>query len=196
MLSVPGRPVPPLPFKLHAAFLNLLPQIEQHGHIYFRHVRCPHRKAELLQEMRSLGWKWFIHLNHRGKNVHEFATVFVRLLARAVNSGRRLTGQAKAKDVMNRVTQERGGFGVEAFDERLRENTVTPVPDQVQFRIDWPAWLATLTARERRIIRAMAQNERTSDLGREFEVSAARISQMRREFCDGWTRFCGDALPR
>jgi hypothetical protein len=74
----------------------------------------------------------------------------------------------------------------------LRDNTVTPVPDQVQFRIDWPAWLATLTARERRMIRAMARSERTKDLSRQFELSPARISQIRREFRDAWARFCGE----
>jgi hypothetical protein len=81
----------------------------------------------------------------------------------------------------------------DAFEERLRDNTITPVPDQVQFRLDWPQWLATLTGRERRMIRAMARNERTKDLSEAFEVSPARISQMRREFHDGWQRFCGDA---
>ncbi len=62
----------------------------------------------------------------------------------------------------------------------------------MQFRIDWPAWLATLTARERRLIRAMAQNERTKDLSRQFDLSPARISQIRREFREDWTRFCGE----
>jgi hypothetical protein len=80
----------------------------------------------------------------------------------------------------------------DAFEERLRDNTTTPVIDQVQFRIDWPEWLKTLTGRERRIIRAMALNERTLDLSREFELSPARISQLRREFRDDWQRFLGD----
>ena len=143
-------------------------------------------------------------------------TAFTTLLARAVNSGRRLTGMAKAKDVMNTATQRRHGFRVEslpassavgydhlyasplgqelqdAYEERLRDNTVTPVLDQVQFRIDWPAWLATLTGRERRMIGAMARNDRTKDISREFEVSPGRISQMRREFHDDWRRFCGE----
>jgi hypothetical protein len=81
---------------------------------------------------------------------------------------------------------------LDAYEERLRDNTITPVIDQVQFRIDWPAWLRTLTARERRLIRAMSRNERTLDLSKEFELSPARISQLRREFHDDWCRFLGD----
>jgi hypothetical protein len=80
----------------------------------------------------------------------------------------------------------------DAYEERLRDNTITPVPDQVVFRIDWPAFLRTLTGRERRMIRAMALSERTLDLSKQFEVSPARISQMRREFFEGWIRFTTD----
>jgi hypothetical protein len=116
---------------------------------------------------------------------------------------------ARAKDVLNPATQRRHGFHVErlpswtqASHERLyaevrgqelRDNAVTPVPEQVCFRIDFPAWLRTLTGRERRLIRAMARNERTLDLSRQFEVSPARISQLRREFQEGWERFTADA---
>jgi hypothetical protein len=43
----------------------------------------------------------------------------------------------------------------DAFEEWLHDNTVTGVPEQVQFRLAFPAWLKTLTARERKIIRSM-----------------------------------------
>jgi hypothetical protein len=202
---------------LQSRFLLILPRIELHGRIYFRHLRCPHKKADAIQEMRALAWKWFLRLHERGRDPADFLKGFTTLLAKAVNGGRRVTGMAKAKDVLNKATQRRRGFTVEplptsilashhllygtpqgqglhdAFEERLRDNTVTPVIDQVQFRIDFPAWLATLTARERRLIREMADNERTKDLSRRFEVSASRISQLRREFHADWERFCGEA---
>ena len=38
----------------------------------------------------------------------------------------------------------------------------------------------------------MARNERTKDMAKLFEVSPGRISQMRREFKTGCTRYCGD----
>jgi hypothetical protein len=202
--------------QLHVAFLTILPSVELHGRIYFRHLRCPHKKADAVQEMQALAWKWYLRLHERGKDPADFISGFVTLLARAVNSGRRLAGMSRAKDVLNPATQRRHGFTVErlpsctqashellyaevhgqelhdAYQERLRDNTITPVIDQVVFRIDWPAFLQTLTGRERRLIRAMARNERTLDLSKQFEVSPARISQLRREFCKGWMRFCGD----
>jgi hypothetical protein len=202
---------------LHAQFLVILPRVELHGRIYFRFFP-PHKREDMIQEMRALAWQWLLRLRQRGKDPAEFMKAFTTLLTRAVLSGRRLVGLLKAKDVMNPFTQKRLGFQVEtfpisprisherlyaipngqelhdAFEERHRDNnTTTTVPDQVQFRIDWPAWLATLTGRERRMIRVMAKNESTKDLARQFELSPARISQKRSEFRDEWLRFCEGA---
>ena len=35
---------------LHQGFLALLPRVGSHGPIFFRHLRCPHRKEGALQE--------------------------------------------------------------------------------------------------------------------------------------------------
>jgi hypothetical protein len=85
-----------------------------------------------------------------------------------------------------------GHSAQDVLQDRLRDNMQTPVPEQVAFRIDFPAWLDTLTARERRIVREMAANERTLDLSRRFDLSPARISQLRRELHNDWSRFCGE----
>jgi len=42
---------------LHAVFLaDILPRVEQHGRVYFRHLKCLHAKEEALAEMRALAW--------------------------------------------------------------------------------------------------------------------------------------------
>jgi hypothetical protein len=200
---------------LHARFLTILPKIELHGNIYFRH-KSHDQKADAIQEMRALAWRWFLALHQQGKDPAHFMMAFTTFLARSVNSGRRLVGMMKSKDVMNPHAQRCYGFKVEtlpsvmrtyhdnlyaspkgqelqdAFEERLSDNTITPVPDQVQFRLDFPAFLQTLTPRERRMITAMIRNERTSDISKEFDVSPSRISQMRREFQSDWQRFIGE----
>lgn len=210
------QPRPPSARRLSQGFLALLPRIRLHAEISFRDIRCPARSDDAIAEAVALAFKWFVRLARRGKDASQFASVLATYAVRAVRSGRRLCKQESAKDVLSPTAQQRHGFRVEslpistrvahealygqpqgqhhldAYEERLRDNAVTPVPDQVAFRIDWPAWLGTLTARERRIIRAMAQNERTADLSRRFEVSPGRISQMRSEFHDGWQRFTGD----
>ena len=188
---------------LHQGFLALLPRIELHGSIVFRFLRCPHRREDALQEMRGLAWKWYVAAVARGKDPARFVATLATYAARHVRSGRRLCGPEKGKDALSPLAQTRHDFVVEKlpdystlsanpFAEALRDNTRTPPPDQAAFRVDFPAWLATLTGRERRLIRAMARNERTLDLSKRFEVAPARISQLRRELHDDWRRYCGE----
>jgi len=168
--------------------------------------------------MVALAWKWFVRLMQRGKDPSEFVTTFTSLLARAVNSGRRLAGQAKAKDVMNPATQRRHGFTVEplpcsssasydrlyslphgqdmhdAFEECLQHNTVSPVPDQAAFRIDFPRWRRTRCYRDRRIVDELMAGHRTLDVSRRFGLSPGRVSQLRQDFQQDWNRFNGETL--
>jgi hypothetical protein len=201
---------------VQAAFLTILPRVELHAQIYFRGLKCPHRKDDAVQETLAVAWKWFVRLTEPGKDPLTFPAVFAGYAARVVKCGRRVCGQEKGRDVMSSLARQRHGFSVEplplsartsheelhgavhgqrrqdAFEERLQDNTITPVPDQVCFRSDFPAWLATLTTRERRLVQEMATNERTLDLGRRYELSPARISQIRRELHNDWCRFLGD----
>src|SRR5436305_1351850 len=85
---------------LHTRFVALLPQIEVHGRMFFRHLKCPQTKEDALQEMRALAWKWFLSLAQRGKDVADFVNAFTRFLARAVHSGRCLVGMNKLHDVL------------------------------------------------------------------------------------------------
>jgi hypothetical protein len=102
---------------------------------------------------------------------------------------------------MNPIAHQRHGFTVEKLpdcatmhgnplEEALHEDDRTPVPDQVAFRVDFPAWLATRTERDRRMIEQLGMSERTRDVARRFGVADGRISQLRNEYREDWTRFC------
>ena len=190
---------------LQARFLAIRERIEMHARIYFRHIRCWFRKDDLIAETLALAWKWFRRLAQKGKDASDFASVLASYAARAVKFGRRVYGQMKAQDVLNEQAQQRHGFYVSKLPdfstlsenplaEALIDNTRSPVPDQVQFRLDFPAWLRTRTDRDRRIIGDMAVGQRTLDLSRRYGISPARISQLRREYHEDWQRFC-EALP-
>lgn len=201
---------------LQARFLSLLPRIEKHACISFRDLKCAVKRDDCIAETVALCWKWFVSLAQQGKDAAGFASAMTFFAVRSVRSGRRMCGQEAVNDVFSPVAQQKRGFKVESLptsnpisyetlygtdgcrrqsviEERLHDNTVTPVPEQAAFRVDFAAWLKTLTARERRIIRSMAKDERTSDLSRKFEVSQGRISQLRRAFAVGWKRYCGEA---
>ncbi len=181
---------------------SVLPRVEAHGRLYFRHVRCQHRKQELLAEMAALSWRWYVRLVRRGKDVLKFVGRLAVFAARAISSGRRVCGRERARDAMSQSAQRNRGFAVAGarlggpLAEALQDNTVSPVPDQVAFRLDFPAWRHTRSERDRRVIDCMMTGESTTMLARLFGISQARISQMRREFHDDWRAYCGDLVPQ
>ena len=190
---------------LQHAYVAVMPRIVLHARIYFRHLACNDTRENAIAETVALTWKWFINLVQKGKHPEEFISVLAAYATKAVKSGRRLCGQEKSKDVLSPLAQSRRGFTVSPFpefstlvgnqfDEALQDNSQTPVPDQVSFRLDFPAWLATRTERDRLIIGALMCGERTLDVSKKYRVSQPRISQLRREYLDDWSAFCEPAV--
>jgi hypothetical protein len=180
----------------------VMPAVERHARVYFRHVKCPERRADLTAEAVGLAWKWFRRMAKKGKDGTRFPTAIATLAARAANSGRRVAGQEKSKDVLSPLARRRHGFAVEKLPdfstlsgnplaEALHDDRRSPVPDQAAFRIDFPAWLDTFDSRRRSMILDMAQGHRTQELADKYGVSEARISQIRREAAEEWTTFHG-----
>jgi len=208
-------PAPPTD-DLHRAFLRIAPRIELHGRVCFRGLKCLDTRQDCICEMLALAWRWFLRLIELGKDPLQFPSALADFAARAVKAGRRLCGKHKGKDILNPLAQQRFDFMVErlpvstcrshesrysvplgqqaqdALEERLRDNSITPPPDAVAFKIDFACWLQTLTDRDRGIIGDMILEERTMDLARKFGVSAGRISQLRRQYRQDWRHFCGE----
>jgi len=198
---------------LHARFLALLPRIRTHGRVFFRDLKCRDKRADAIAEMVALSWRWFVRLVEKGKDPAAFPSILATYAAMAVRSGRRLARMEKTKDVLSLRAQQLHDFQVEslpqstrasfehlyssphgqqrqdAFEERLRDNTVTPVPDQVSFRLDFPAWLKTRSERDRRVVQDLMAGERTQDVAARHGLTAGRVSQLRRDFMEDWLRF-------
>lgn len=183
------------------AFVAIMPRIVLHAQISFRYVRCADTRENAIAETVALTWKWFVRLIQQGKHPEEFVSVMAAYATRAVKSGRRLCGQEKMKDTLSPLAQARCGFTVsplpepralsnDTYDEALQDNIQTPIPDQVSFRVDFPAWLSTRTERDRMIIGELMLGERTLDVSTKCRVSPARISQLRRDYHEDWSTFC------
>ena len=201
---------------LHAHFLAILPRIETHAKVHFRYLRCPGKKDDAVQETIAIAWKSFVRANEQGKDVDEFVMMLADFAVRHVRAGRRICGQLNAKDVFSPLAQKRGGFMVEeapcstmqshdavysnphgqkqidVWEERLRDNTRSPVDEQAAFRIDYPIWLSQLGGRNKKIAEDMTLDLGTFELADMHKISAARISQLRREFQLDWLRFHGE----
>src|SRR5262249_26042849 len=147
-------------------FLALLAPIELHARITFRGVKCRDQREDAIAETVALAWKWHLRLAARGQDARRFPAVFAALAARAVRSGRRACGDQKATDALSPRAQRRHAFKVQslpastfhehlytaphaqqrqdAFEQRLRDHTLSPVPGQAAFRVDFAVWLRTL----------------------------------------------------
>ena len=121
------------------------------------------------------------------------------------HAGRRVGNPQNSCDVFAKSAQRRNGFKVESFQqtEPQRQQWIeatlpdqkTPILDQVAFRCDFPAWLATHSRRNRRIAEMLAVGYSPGAVAKRFGLSLGRISQLRRTLRDSWHSFHGEPPP-
>ena len=187
----------------HARFLAILPTITRQARIAFCGLD-PEKREDAMAEVTASTFTSYARLVELDKEELAFPTPLVQYAIRHYHDGRRIGSRQCNGDVYARRAQRRGNYrlkhigtpqgGSESWRERITENFRTPIPDQVQFRIDFPAWLSTLKSRDRRITLTLAEGERTSAVAKRFGVSASRVSQLRSELCHAWHAFIGE-LP-
>jgi hypothetical protein len=204
---------------LQVRYIAVLPIVERYAPLACRGLKCPHRRDDAAQELRSMVWSWLVRLAQKGRDGTAFIRSLAYLAARAVRSHRKIAGGERAKDVHSPLAQARHGFRVEAlpistrrchedihgavggqrrldaYEERLQDNTVTPPDRQCMFRLDYRAWRAQHSQRDKHILDDLAQDETTLDVARKYRLSPSRISQMRRIYLSSWRVFCGDDEP-
>jgi len=182
-------------------FVALLPMILNNVAPAFHKLR-PEAKAEAVQEALANACVAYARLVERGKESLAFATVLARYAVAQVRTGRQVGGRINIRDVSSGYAQFRKQFRLERLDrydpeqgcwqEAVVEDYKTPVPDQVSFRIDFPAWLSSLSRRDRKIAKNLADGQSTSEVARRFGLSLGRVSQLRREFERSWLAFHGE----
>src|SRR5205085_57677 len=97
-----------------------LPRVFSHGRVVFRHVKCPHRKEDAIQEMAALAWLYHLRLAAKGKDGTQFPIILATFTARQVRSGRKACAGKTSKDVLSPTAQARHGFDVEPIPSSTR----------------------------------------------------------------------------
>ena len=174
----------------HDGFLSMLPRIRQYAHLAFRHL-CEEAREEAIAETIANSLVAYVRLFEQGRIDLAYPTVLARFAVAQIQDGRRVGNRRNTKEMLAKRAQKRHGFVVERLDrfdkysgewiEAVVEDTHTPVPDQAAFRCDFPAWLATRSPRNRKIAEALAVGHTTSEVARQFGISAGRVSQLRGE---------------
>jgi hypothetical protein len=178
----------------HAGFLAILPAIRRHLTAAFRGLD-PEARAEAVQEGTCNAMVAYLRLHKREEVEKAYPTPLARYAARQIRAGRKVGGRLNIKDVssghcqrMKRVVLERldkwdrdeGWLEVVVEDRRA-----TPA-DVARVRLDFAAWLKILPKRDRKVALDLATGHRTGDVARKYELSPARVSQLRKELHLSW----------
>ena len=180
----------------------MLPLIRSQARLAFRRLR-PEHKNELVQEVIANAYCAFASLVSRGKANLAYATPLANFAIRQVIAGRRVGTKLNSNDVSSVVAQRRREFTLQnipsngsepnVWSEILADDSLTPVPDQVAFRLDFPAWLRIQNRRKRELAKFLAVGNSATEAARRFGVSGARVSQLRSELQASWEAFQGTA---
>jgi hypothetical protein len=185
----------------HQDFLAMLPTIENHARFAFRHLKPDHLE-EAVQETVCNCCLAFTGLVERGRAEAANWSSLAKYAVAQVRGGRRVGSSLNIKDVSSTYCQQRKGVHVgslhhwdnqdQSWREMLIEDQTATPADLAASRIDFPAWLSTLSVRDQKIALKLSQGEKTNRVAQLFRISAARVSQLRSELCEAWRAFHGE----
>ncbi len=182
-------------------FVAMLPAISEQANFAFRRLPVEARE-ELIQEVIAQAYSLFVRLYKRHKVALVFPTPLAQFSIKKVRAGRRIGSRGNIRDVTSPRARVAKGFTIQRLDRfnqrtgqwreaLVADRTAGPAETAVA-RIDWAAWLRSLSRRQRTIASVLATGETTEVAAQRFRLSPARISQMRVWFRESWRRFHGD----
>lgn len=185
----------------HAAFEAMLPLIERHATIAFRHLN-PDTREEAIQETVCNACQAYSRLVDLGRNDVAYPGALARFGVAQTRSGRKVGGTQNCCDILSDYCQQRQDILVErlhhydseeqAWTEILAEDKHAGPAETAIVRIDFSTWMHLLPRRLRRIATFLARGETTTAAAKRFRVSQGRISQIRRQLFEAWHRFQGE----
>ena len=187
----------------HKGFLFMLPSIQKHAAVSFRHLD-PEAREEAIQEVVANALQAYVRLVKLDKINLAYPTVLARYAVAQVNEGRKVGGHLNIHDVSSQYAQRQKNFIVERldhfdpikrdWDEVLVADKTTGPADIAAMRIDFTEWLRILPGRLRRIANLLATGEKPGVVAQKLSLSASRISQLRKELAEAWQDFQSEIL--
>ena len=172
---------------LQDSFVEFLPYIRRHARLAFGNLDFE-KRTEAVSSVVTLAWKHWHRLGERGKADNPGILKAVTYYSiKQTKAGRRIDSAGKPRDVLALRP-----YGKVTFEPGCLEDFVgkeTPIPEQVSFRVDVPAFFRTLKTRQRKMALDLAEGMTTSDAAEKYNLSAGRISQFRREFKLAFDRY-------
>ena len=189
--------------QINKLFLDILPNLKRFAR---RHIRnwAGLPREEGIDEAIGLALIACHSLVRRGRAGHIESAGFAHHLVRSVRNGRTTASGQQGKDAMSRLGRLRHGKAMSSLDERVGhgltggEGSVLgelipdrdrPIPDQVQFKCDFGAWLGCQSPRDREMMALLAAGERPMDVARKLGCTPGVVSQRREKWRTSWSAF-------
>jgi hypothetical protein len=182
--------------------MQLIPAMTRYFRFAFRELRYEEHQ-ESVSEALAHAFCAFRRLVELGKQDLAYASPLARFAVAHTRAGRRVGSTRNSLDVFGgqgrresslKSLQARSSIS-NVWVESLADDTLTPIPDQVAFRLDFPAWLSNLSRRDRKLATFLAVGNTPAEAAERFGVSRPRISQLRGQLETSWRAFHGE-LPK
>jgi hypothetical protein len=176
----------------------MLPEIRKQARFACRALPIDARE-ELVQEVIATSYQLFRRLTARGKVKLAYPTPLAQFAIKHAREGRRMGSRRNSQDVTSPSTLAMNRVAFERLDrlnprtgrwrEVLIEDRTAGPAEIAAARIDWADWLRSMSRRQRAIAGFLAIGETTGAAAKQFQLSPARISQLRLWFQDNWLQF-------
>ena len=196
-VAPPFRSVP-ASAETHEAFARMTPSIRTVASYEFRRVPrwC---REELINDAIARAYVAFAALAARGKTSVAYPSVLGRFAVKQIRSGRQLGCRQNVNEVLSPHAQRVRKFQVQS---QQGQATGTSWEDLVQgrgaspaeiaaCRIDFRSWLSQLGSFQRQIALRLAAGDTPGEAARRFQLSPARISQIRVLLREDWDKYQG-----
>jgi hypothetical protein len=185
-------------------FLQLLPRVRAQAQSRFGRL-APEAREDAVAEVIASALVSYARLVALGQEDRAYATPLARYAVAQFRVGRRVAVQLNGCDVLSDYCVRKKGLSVERLDrfdnqsrdwkELIVEDGRSTPAEVAATRLDFGAWLESLPKRTRRMAEVLATGETTGRVAAMFDLSASRVSQLRRELHDAWRVFQGEVAP-
>ncbi len=183
----------------HNRLLQMLPTIVRNARHVFKDLPAEIRQDAIAEVIANCTVA-VARLAQRKMLDLAYPTPLSRFAIRQYFAGRRVGNKTNNHDVYSQQARDRGGYEIRylgtphkqqagGWREQLVENRRTTPADLACFKLDFPRWLATYSARDRLVIELLGLGHGTSEVANRIGVTHARVSQLRRQFRDDWSAF-------
>lgn len=175
---------------LKDSFVKYLPWMQKSARLAFPNLDAE-KRDETVAAVIALAWKHWHRLGERNRADEPALLKSVLFYSvKQIRAGRRIDRAGKPRDVLGLRAYGKVKCEPGHLDDFIGKHD--QVVDVVSFHIDVPAFLATLTERQRRMALDFADGLTTSRAAEKYGLSPGRISQCRRELVSLYQRFTGD----